>query len=611
MASLDLVLELVDKTKAGLDSAGRNIDKTTKKTGGLRKASAAAGVAVGAIAVAGVGIGTALFAEMLDASQAIDNLSNTSKFGVENLQALGLIAKKSGGDIEDIADASREMQLRLAEAATLGSGPAVDALNLLGVSLEDIQKLKPEKQFELIRDKLSEIEDPAERAFLAEELLGSSTERLTELIALSADEFDAQRDAVIESGKVMSEDAVDGNVKAAEAMGSLLGSVKGLTTNLLSNLSPIVEKIAKFLEGNMTPAVIALSVALGVTTMVASINLAVTAFTKIKAALAAAKVAFAATKAATLAMNAALLANPIGIVIAVLVALGAALVIAYNKSETFREIVQNVWAKVKEAFQIAVDFIVETWDKFSGPFLAAFQALWSGVQLYFETVWNLISGYFQTAIDLIQDVFRIFKAVFTGDWRGVWDGIKNLFSNAWNNIFGTFSTTIDNILSKFGFGRDALARIWDNISSKVSSVWDGITGMIKGAINGIIGFINRLVNAWNGLQFKIPEITLPKVNLPFGKSVGGGTFGGQSFSFPKLPTIPRLAEGGVVTSPTLALIGEAGPEAVVPLNRSRGAPQALTVILNLDGVELGQAIVSNVNEASRRGELLLQGNFTQ
>ena len=40
-----------------------------------------------------------------------------------------------------------------------------------------------------------------------------------------------------------------------------------------------------------------------------------------------------------------------------------------------------------------------------------------------------------------------------------------------------------------------------------------------------------------------------------------------SVNAPDIPTIPRLAAGGIVTDPTLALIGEAGPEAVIPLNR--------------------------------------------
>ena len=52
----------------------------------------------------------------------------------EALQEWGYIAEQSGGSIEDVADAAREMQLRLAEAAELGTGPAIDALEILGVS---------------------------------------------------------------------------------------------------------------------------------------------------------------------------------------------------------------------------------------------------------------------------------------------------------------------------------------------------------------------------------------------------------------------------------------------------------------------------------------------
>src|SRR5699024_10004720 len=68
--------------------------------------------------------------------------------------------------------------------------------------------------------------------------------------------------------------------------------------------------------------------------------------------------------------------------------------------------------------------------------------------------------------------------------------------------------------------------------------------------------INRVVGAWNSLHFTIPSFSV------LGHSFGGGTIG--------VPHIPYLAEGGVVTQPTLAMVGEAGPEAVVPLNR---APQ--------------------------------------
>ena len=103
-----------------------------------------------------------------------------------------------------------------------------------------------------------------------------------------------------------------------------------------------------------------------------------------------------------------------------------------------------------------------------------------------------------------------------------------------------------------------LAEIWDGIKTSASEKWGGVETVIKGAINGIIGFINKFIKAWNKIELKVPEVKIPLV----------GTVGGWTVSLPEIKEIPTLAKGGLVTDPTLAMIGEAGPEAVVPLGRS-------------------------------------------
>ena len=203
-------------------------------TDGLEKFAGPA--AIGA-AVAGVG---AFALNTFNATQEISQLSNISRINTEDLQAYGIVAERSGGSIEDVADASRELQLRLSEAASLGSGPAVDALNLLGVSLQDIQNLKPEESFALIRDRISEIEDPAQRAFVAEELLGGATERLTGFLELNAGAFREQTEAVRESGAVISEEAVAKGAEAAEAITDLTNTVTGLAQELVLELAPAI-----------------------------------------------------------------------------------------------------------------------------------------------------------------------------------------------------------------------------------------------------------------------------------------------------------------------------------------------------------------------------------
>lgn len=119
----------------------------------------------------------------------------------------------------------------------------------------------------------------------------------------------------------------------------------------------------------------------------------------------------------------------------------------------------------------------------------------------------------------------------------------------------------------------------------VNAVFNGLKwyiGMAKEQFLALVGIFktvfNALGSAWNNtigkLSIKIPNIP----GLP-----GRGT----EFSFPK---IPALAEGGVVTQPTLALIGEAGPEAVVPLDRMGGMGGGTNVTINVQGAD-PQAVV--------------------
>ena len=79
-----------------------------------------------------------------------------------------------------------------------------------------------------------------------------------------------------------------------------------------------------------------------------------------------------------------------------------------------------------------------------------------------------------------------------------------------------------------------------------------------GRHQGFVHAINWLIDKWNGLSFTIPSISV------FGKKIGGFTL--------STPDIPRLAQGGITTGPTLAVIGDnpGGREAVIPLDKSGG-----------------------------------------
>jgi len=99
---------------------------------------------------------------------------------------------------------------------------------------------------------------------------------------------------------------------------------------------------------------------------------------------------------------------------------------------------------------------------------------------------------------------------------------------------------------------------------------------VEMVINNVISGINVVIRGLN---------LLPKVNIPtighvdFGKISTGSSFSGADIS--KFQNgIPAMADGGIVNSPTLALIGERGPEAVVPLNRAGGMGNTINISVN-------------------------------
>jgi hypothetical protein len=122
------------------------------------------------------------------------------------------------------------------------------------------------------------------------------------------------------------------------------------------------------------------------------------------------------------------------------------------------------------------------------------------------------------------------------------------------------------------------------IAVAAGGMWNGIKDSFRGAINWII-------DRWNGLSFSLPGVDVP----------GIGQVGGFSLD---TPNIPRLASGGIVTRPTLALVGEAGPEAVIPLSRAggMGGPQIIVNVNAPAGPGVGRWLLGEIESAMRSGQ---------
>jgi len=209
---------------------------------------------------------------------------------------------------------------------------------------------------------------------------------------------------------------------------------------------------------------------------------------------------------------------------------------------------------------------------------------------------NLVVAWVQYMWKQIQNVVDLVVALFEGDFGGAWDALKAMAT-----------TAIDFVVEEFG---DLPKLIWDGMIAGarwilaagksiglklLKGMGDALGGAVEWAAsfakeiaNALIGFVNMAIDDLNNLlEFKIE---------------GPGFLPDIHINPPDIPGIPLLAEGGIVTAPTLAVIGEAGPEAVIPLNRAGGGMGGgpMTVNIYMPVGSDGDSVVRALQEYEAR-----------
>jgi hypothetical protein len=206
------------------------------------------------------------------------------------------------------------------------------------------------------------------------------------------------------------------------------------------------------------------------------------------------------------AWNAALALSPVTWIIIGIVALIAVIVLIATKTKWFQNIWNALWGFMKG---------VGAW--FAGPFAGFFVSVWNKIVSGAKWVWNSVKTQFLL-------------------WRGLFNLVRSWVSSAVSFVTGRWDRFVSRLRSSVG-----------SIKSTLSRMWDGMKSAFRTAINYVVG-------KWNSLRFTLPSFTI------LGKSFGGGTIG--------VPRLPMLAEGGITTGPTLAMIGEGREqEAVIPLSK--------------------------------------------
>lgn len=293
------------------------------------------------------------------------------------------------------------------------------------------------------------------------------------------------------------------------------------------------------------------------------------------------------------------------------------------------------------------------WD----TIVAIFQGIWDGIVAIFTPLGEWFAGVFQAAWDGIVAIFTDLATWFGDRWAEVKTALSNIgtwftdmFQKAWNGLTGIFANigtwfgerwndvtnALANVATWFGSifssAYNAVTNAFSSIGSFFSGVWStvksifvnagqavgsAVGGAFRSAVNAVLGTIENVVNGFismiNGVIGMINKIP--------GVSLGGIGY----------VSLPRLARGGIVDSPTVAMIGEAGKEVVMPLEntgflqtmgrivggavvnalgggltQSGGFSGNGDIVIQIGGHEFGRVAIQEINrEQERAGQVLL------
>nr|DAT67539.1 MAG TPA: tail tape measure [Bacteriophage sp.] len=224
-----------------------------------------------------------------------------------------------------------------------------------------------------------------------------------------------------------------------------------------------------------------------------------------KSVLVASRVATSAYTAAQWLLNAALNANPISLIVVAIAALVAALVLAYNKSETFRGIIEAAWSGIQSVIGVVVDW-------FQSYLLPVFEAVWEGIKIAVWVVVTAIAVYIEAFKAVLQGIADFILTYVWPYIQQAWDGIKTgvqvlweYMQAAWNGIKAAIQVVSDWVSS---YIVPALAAAWNGIKAGADLLWSGIQAAwngIKAAASTVVGWFQSYVQpvldaVWKGIK---------------------------------------------------------------------------------------------------------------
>jgi len=412
------ILEMVVK---GDDQCSKVLEGIQGKIQGMSAGLKKAGIAMTAAGAAIVGTMALSIKSFAEAGDEVQKMALKTGFSTESLSELRYAAELSGTSIEGIDKGVKRMASTLLDAE-MGLSTSLDAMDALGLSVDEFKGLSPEEAFNKFMEAIAGIEDPLKRSAIAQDIFGKSGTDLLPMMADGAEGLATMKAEASELGLVFDQEAADKAAGFNDSLTELKGGLEGvkmmIAENVIPILMPLIERVKDIIgrvkawidENPELFRVIMIVVGgLGVLMMVLGPLLFI--LPQLVAGIGMVSAAFTF-----------LAANPIVLIIAAIVALIAIGVLLWKNWDTVKEKAIAIWGAVSDFFKAVwekiVGFFKEHWDKI---LLILFPAV--GIAVLIARNWDKVVDFF----------------------KGMWENIKNIFASGINWIIEKINGLIEKI----------------------------------------------------------------------------------------------------------------------------------------------------------------------
>ena len=470
-------------------------------------------IAGAGIAAFGATAGAALGKSISDVSKYgdhVDKMSQKIGFSAAGFQKWDYVLNRAGTSIDSMAPVMKT----LSNAAVSNS----EAFQQLGISQEEVANMSQEELFGRTIQALSGMEEGAERTALASKLLGRGATELAPLLNGGTEAIEEQMKMAEEYGMVMSDDAVKASADFVDAQTTLQGTLTGLKNKVTADFLPaatdVVNGLAMMASGDFMGGFDLIKE--GVGEFIGNITSRVPEMITKGGEMLAGFIQGLTEKIPEMATAAA-------------------------------EAIRNFAQGFGQDSEGGMELIAKAGEMMSALGGALMDAAGVLIPAVVELIWNFFS---QT--DWIGLALSVGQAVF--------DGFAEIFPQAVEYV-GQVVADIMDVLGFHGLAEDVRS-LFEDIQSKITGPIESARDLVDKAVSKIKGFfpinIGKILD-----NIKLPHFTVDGGEAPYG-IMGKG--------YPPSFDVSWNAKGGIFSGPQIIGIGEAGPEAVVPLSENRLKP---------------------------------------